>query len=240
MTRPWLVCAGGALNGVRLTVSWPTWMATCGGNMYATRYGARSSLDLESDRLDAALWAVGRPWPHSPRGRMGFPRTTLPSQPQHDCGILAAYGWRGRRRETSDPKVRFLLKIVYELAAAAVLTHDWVDTKNVYGVPRFCDPEENPLGWVLQFADLLEYWARPYRTVIDSGSGVRHTSEYVYPFDGVELEIDESAGKTIWILGRKLAKLGTDCPLCSAPSGKDLALFSTLPSHTNRRKMKKS
>lgn len=111
------------------------------------------------------------------------------------CALWIETVGRWVAEQTDHPQTRKLLQLVYEIAAAAVLTHDWVDNTDVYAVERFCDPDENPLGWVLLASDLLECWARPYRLVEPSDGDNPHLellSRFIYPFRSVTLEIAES------------------------------------------------
>lgn len=90
-----------------------------------------------------------------------------------------------------ESKRRSMLVLAYELAAAAAMTHDWTKANKVHAVEPFCDPDENPLGWLLLLADLLEWWARPYREVQKSRSPLVISSRFVYPLSGICVRIEE-------------------------------------------------
>lgn len=89
----------------------------------------------------------------------------------------------------ASPRDRFLLQLVYELAAQAVLTHDWCEERNSHPFLPLADADENPLGWLLLYSDLLEYWSRPYRVPLSPVPPWNHLQcEFVYPFCGVSVD----------------------------------------------------
>ena len=116
--------------------------------------------------------------------------------------------------QCDNPEARHMLVFVYELAAAAVLTHDWAEKDSVFGVEQFCDFDENPLGWVLLLSDLLECWARPYRYNASSPGtpSSQLVAEFAYPFDGVHLKTTQPP----WELTRMLSSASPILKLCKA------------------------
>ena len=90
-------------------------------DMYATRYGARTARSISNQTVwtpRSGSWSAHGPTP---------PEVAWDFLEQHAIATTARLRHSGCIRlartssRTSDPKVRFLLKIVYELAAAAVL-----------------------------------------------------------------------------------------------------------------------
>ena len=140
--------------------------------------------------------------------------------------------------QTRDSDARFRLWLAFEFAAAAALTHDWVSEKDVSVVETFCYPDENPLGWLLLLADLIEDWVRPYRYVDCAAGPNVITSAFAHPFGGVALSkgmVRSTETLTITRSGARPEEVSRLCRVlgrptrCPAAQGQARCAASTAP-----------